>query len=152
MKSFAEPAVVEATLDRIARVTPGRTAVWGRMNVHQMICHLNDSFGVAMGAVKASMATGIFQRTVMKYGGLYIPMPWPHNVQTRPEIDQLAGGSAPVEFEADRARLTANIRRFTAAQRDFTWQLHPIFAAMSEWEWMRWGYLHTDHHLRQFGS
>jgi hypothetical protein len=28
---------------------------------------------------------------------------------------------------------------------------HPIFGRMTEAEWMRWGYLHTDHHLRQFG-
>ncbi|HEV2663419.1 MAG TPA: DUF1569 domain-containing protein [Blastocatellia bacterium] len=28
---------------------------------------------------------------------------------------------------------------------------HPYFGAMSESQWMRWGYLHCDHHLRQFG-
>jgi Protein of unknown function (DUF1569) len=29
---------------------------------------------------------------------------------------------------------------------------HPIFGRMTEEEWMRWGYLHVDHHLRQFGG
>jgi hypothetical protein len=29
--------------------------------------------------------------------------------------------------------------------------VHPIFGAMSERAWLRWGYLHMDHHLRQFG-
>ena len=29
---------------------------------------------------------------------------------------------------------------------------HPLWGRMSEWEWGRWGYLHTDHHLRQFGA
>jgi hypothetical protein len=28
---------------------------------------------------------------------------------------------------------------------------HPLWGRMTEWEWGRWGYLHTDHHLRQFG-
>jgi len=28
---------------------------------------------------------------------------------------------------------------------------HPIFGQMTRAEWLRWGYLHTDHHLRQFG-
>ncbi len=28
---------------------------------------------------------------------------------------------------------------------------HPFFGAMSRQEWLRWGYLHADHHLRQFG-
>jgi len=28
---------------------------------------------------------------------------------------------------------------------------HPIFGPMTAKDWMRWGYLHADHHLRQFG-
>jgi hypothetical protein len=28
---------------------------------------------------------------------------------------------------------------------------HPIFGALSARDWLRWGYLHADHHLRQFG-
>ena len=27
----------------------------------------------------------------------------------------------------------------------------PMFGHMSEKDWMQWGYLHADHHLRQFG-
>jgi hypothetical protein len=29
--------------------------------------------------------------------------------------------------------------------------LHPVFGQMSESAWLRWAYVHTDHHLRQFG-
>jgi hypothetical protein len=29
---------------------------------------------------------------------------------------------------------------------------HPIFGPLSYPQWMRWGYLHCDHHLRQFGA
>jgi Protein of unknown function (DUF1569) len=29
--------------------------------------------------------------------------------------------------------------------------LHPLFGRMSASSWMRWAYLHADHHLRQFG-
>jgi len=28
---------------------------------------------------------------------------------------------------------------------------HSLFGQMSYVDWMRWGYLHTDHHLREFG-
>ena len=28
---------------------------------------------------------------------------------------------------------------------------HPMFGPMTAADWMRWGYLHADHHLRQFG-
>ena len=29
---------------------------------------------------------------------------------------------------------------------------HPAFGAMSAREWLRWGWLHADHHLRQFSQ
>ena len=80
-------------------------------------------------------------------------MPWPKGVPTRPEVDQLKGGTPPAEFAADAAGLRESIARFTlpAASRDFTFAAHPAFGPLSAWEWMRWGYLHADHHLRQFG-
>jgi hypothetical protein len=48
--------------------------------------------------------------------------------------------------------LLAVIDRFTAQPRAFQFRPHPMFREMSEKDWMRWGYLHTDHHLRQFGA
>jgi len=68
-----------------------------------------------------------------------------------PEADQQLGGTPPIEFASDMQNLVAMIQRFTNQNRDFKFGLHPLFAAMSEWEWMRWAYLHVDHHLRQFG-
>jgi len=43
------------------------------------------------------------------------------------------------------------IERVTYPQKDFQWRRHPLFDEMSERDWMRWGYLHADHHFRQFG-
>ena len=57
----------------------------------------------------------------------------------------------PAEFDADMLQLTAIISRFARSNRDFQFGVHPIFGALSDWEWMRWGFLHVDHHLRQFG-
>jgi hypothetical protein len=33
----------------------------------------------------------------------------------------------------------------------FDGQEHPIFGPMSNAAFLRWAYLHMDHHLRQFG-
>jgi hypothetical protein len=49
------------------------------------------------------------------------------------------------------ALLLAAIDKFTAIPREFQFRPHPMSKEMSERDWMRWGYLHTDHHLRQFG-
>jgi hypothetical protein len=121
------------------------------MSAHQMLCHLNDSFLAVMGERYVSSATGPLQRTVVKWVALYAPIPWPKGVPTRPEMDQLIGGTAPVEFDRDKRALVTVIERFSNPKRDFEWSPHPIFGQMPDPEWLRWGYVHTDHHLRQFG-
>ena len=88
----------------------------------------------------------------MKWAALYAPFRWPKGVPTRPEIEQGMGGTPPSEFEQDRKTLLSLIERFSNPSRDWEWDPHPIFGPMSEREWMRWGYLHSDHHLRQFGA
>jgi hypothetical protein len=64
-------------------------------------------------------------------------------------MNQHIAGTPPAEFAADRATLLLTLDEFTHASGP--WSPHPIFGPMSTAEWMRWAYLHTDHHLRQFG-
>jgi uncharacterized protein DUF1569 len=122
------------------------------MTPHQMICHLGDSFKFTFGEKEISSISNPFTRTVVKWIALYAPMPWPHGVKTRPEVDQEIDGTPPDDFEGDRRRLVALIERFTAPANDAEFRPHPFFGDLSEAEWMRWGYLHCDHHLRQFGA
>jgi Protein of unknown function (DUF1569) len=151
VKTLADPLDKQYVLARLAKVQPDSRALWGRMSAHQMLCHLSDSFLAVMGEKKVSPATGILQRSVVKWVALYAPMPWPKGLPTRPEMDQFAGGTAPSDFETDKEALLALIERFTNSNRDFQWSQHPIFGKMPDPDWFRWGYLHIDHHLRQFG-
>jgi len=114
-----------------------------------MICHLSDSFRAVMGERDISSATGVMKRTVVKWVALHTPFPWPHGFKTRPEADQELGGTKPVDFDVDMAGLLTIIERFSQSR---TRSPHPMFGDLSEWEWQRWGYLHLDHHLRQFGA
>jgi hypothetical protein len=41
------------------------------------------------------------------------------------------------------------VQRMADHQGD--WPPHPILGRLSRGQWMRWGYRHMDHHLRQFG-
>jgi hypothetical protein len=122
------------------------------MSVHQMICHVSDAFRMATGETPVSPMSGVVQRTMIKWIALYAPLRWPPGINTVPEIDQAAGcGTNPCEFPADLAELETRTKHF-AARRGARWPAHPIFGRMSEAEWLRWGYLHVDHHLRQFGA
>jgi hypothetical protein len=122
------------------------------MTVAQMVCHLNDAFRVCIGDKEAKSVSNWIKRSVFKWIGLWGPVRWPHGVSTVPECDAKLGGTPPAALESDLNELRRLLERFAEQPREFDWQPHPIFGNMSDKEWMRWGYLHMDHHLRQFGA
>ena len=122
------------------------------MSALQMVCHLSDSFRMAIGEKAVSDVGGALKQTVVKCIALYLPMRWPTGLLTRPEVDQEGGGTPPLDFAADVAHLTRLVELISADTRHFAWRpTHPMFGRMSEADWLRWSYLHMDHHLRQFG-
>jgi uncharacterized protein DUF1569 len=153
VKTLARARDRAEILHRLREVRPGSVRRWGRMSAHQMVCHLGDAFRMSMGRKPVSHATSLLQRTIVKWIALYLPVRWPGGrLVTRPEIDQEVGGTRPGDFVADIAELEALVELITAPTRSFDWHLHPIFGRMSDAAWLRWGYLHMDHHLRQFGA
>jgi hypothetical protein len=150
-KTLADPIDRARVISRLQRLTPESRRQWGRMTPHQAVCHLSDSFLSIMGAAPPRSISTIFSRTLIKWIALHAPMQWPHGVKTLPEVDQEIGGTKPVEFMRDRRELEALIDRFAQRTCD-TCQPHPMFGRLTTGEWQRWAYLHTDHHLRQFGA
>jgi hypothetical protein len=151
MKTLARERDKAELLRRLRAVRPDSVRRWGRMSAHQMICHLSDAFRMGIGQKPVRLVGGVFHRTLLKWLVLYVPIPWPTGIVTVSEIDQTLGGTKPVDFAADLAQLESLVEVVTTPPRTFEWHVHPIFGRMSERAWLRWGYLHVDHHLRQFG-
>ncbi len=151
MKTLAQPRTKDDIIRRVRRLRPDSSPHWGRMSAHQMVCHLSDCFRMTTGEKRVSDATGVLQRTLVKWIALYIPAHWPPGIVTRPEIDQHRGGTSPVDFALDVAELESLTELFATRGKNFDWPPHPIFGRMSLAEWLRWAYVHMDHHLRQFG-
>ncbi|MBC8167589.1 MAG: DUF1569 domain-containing protein [Bryobacteraceae bacterium] len=152
MRTLSDPDIRTSVIERVKTLRPGSKAVWGQMNVHQMICHLSDSFRAALGEKVASPAAGWASRNLLKWMALYLPMPWPRGIKTRPEMEQGVGGTCPTDFGEDRRKLLHLLDRFSRPGDELGRFTHPLFGSMSVKEWRRWGYLHMDHHLRQFGA
>ncbi|HWA95477.1 MAG TPA: DUF1569 domain-containing protein [Terracidiphilus sp.] len=148
MKTLARETDKQEILERLERINASSVRQWGRMTVGEMVCHLSDSFMVAMGEREARSVSSLFGRTVMKWAALKLPAKWPQGVQTVAECAAGKGGTPPLELERDKNQLRALIGQFT--RQGQTYAEHPIFGRMSNEEWLRWGYLHMDHHLRQF--
>jgi Protein of unknown function (DUF1569) len=152
MKTLIDRQSRSEIVARLGEVRPDTARRWGRMTAPQMICHVSDAFLGIMGDKAMELPRGFSIWPLMKTFVLYAPIKWPPGVPTRPEFDQCAGGGTrPADFEADVRNLVRTIEKFSAEPRSFEFRPHPLFKAMSERDWMRWGYLHCDHHLRQFG-
>lgn len=152
MKSLNNKADKQELLERLRNITTQSPRQWGTMTAPQMICHLNDAFKAAMGERAVSGRGNFFTRTALKWIALQVPVKWVKGFKTMPEIDQQIAGTPPAEFEKDITELRHLLDRIVQREKDFEWRPHPVFGSMSEQEWLRWGYLHVDHHLRQFGS
>jgi hypothetical protein len=151
MRSLANVTDRNEIMQRLSALTPSAQRVWGSMTVEGMICHLSDAFLLALGDRTARPVKMPVPGKVMKVMALRLPAPWPRNVATVEEVRQGGGGTTPNTFEADRTRLLEALERFCASSA-LQQNPHPFFGAMSHADWMRWGYLHSDHHLRQFGT
>ena len=66
--------------------------------------------------------------------------------------DQAIGGTPPSAFASDKALLESLFVQFATDLTSLDGRQHPIFGPMSRADWLRWAYLHMDHHLRQFSS
>jgi len=152
MKTLARQCDKAELLRRLRTVQPKSAPRWGRMSAHQMVCHLADAFRMAEGQKPTTSRARLLQRTILKWLVLYLPLRWPPGILTSPEIDQEQGGTRPVEFASDVAQVETLVELVTARTRNLDRPPHPVFGSMSDGDWLRWGYLHTDHHLRQFGA
>lgn len=151
MPTFEDPACRSQTLQRIGRLTPESGGRWGRMTARQMVCHLGDSYEMAAGERPATDRSSLWTRTWVKWRFLHVPLPWPRGLPTSPGNDPERGGTRSTEFESDRARLVRLLEVFVSAASAGKCPRHPLFGPLTSSEWLRWGYRHADHHLRQFG-
>jgi hypothetical protein len=151
MKTLAQERCLAEVVGRLRTLRPESTRQWGQMTAHQMVCHVTDACRMAIGQQRVSDASSPLRRTAIKWMALYLPLPWRRGILTTPEIDQLVAGTKPTQFAADIATLEALLTAVATRSSSDGWPPHPVFGELSHREWLRWAYLHTDHHLRQFG-
>jgi len=149
-KTLANAADCGEIRRRIAALMPESTRRWGSMSIGGMLCHVDDSYRAVMGHRPFSAAKLGIPPWFAKFVALHAPMQWPRNLMTSESVRQGGGGTPPVEFAEDRARLLDTFDRFCACSQLVT--VHPMFGGMQRADWLRWGCLHADHHLRQFSA
>ena len=130
---------------RIARLTPERTPLWGRMTAPQMVAHLADAMRMATGEIAIAARRTPFRHPPLKQLFVYV-VPIPKGLPTAKELRR-----TPRAWDTEVADLRAMLESFAARGRDATWPAHPIFGRLGAHAWGVLALRHCDHHLRQFG-
>jgi hypothetical protein len=150
LASLEDPLRRDQLRKRLSAFTPDATRRWGTMTAGGAMCHVALCFELVTAGGMHSRRSGLLGRTMVRYFALHTPVPWPRGVPTLPELVEGEPGVRSQGFDIDHRRLLTAFDRFVRAQT-IAGLAHPIFGPLTHWEWMRWGYLHADHHLRQFG-
>ena len=148
MNTLAHPNDSIEIRTRILSLAPTDVPQWGIMTVDQMICHVREAYLYALADTTVEFIPLPYPANVVKQFALQVTKPWPQSARTIPQLQLDAHGMTHTTFEQDRDTLLGSFDTFCALTnhtRD-----HPFFGSMEHSDWMRWGYVHADHHLRQF--
>lgn len=133
--------------ERINKLTPGSRPLWGKMNVSQMLAHLQPTMLVAFGELKLKgrLMGFLFGKIARKQ--ILLDKPFKKSIPTLKEFK-----IAEKDFETEKNTLLSYIDRFiTEGHEIITKNPHPFFGKLTLEEWDKLQWKHLDHHLRQFG-
>jgi hypothetical protein len=149
MKTIRNEADRASLIERINKLSGNETAVWGKMNVSQMVSHLVQAGEMPFGH-NLDNRSNFMSRNVVKPLVLYV-LPMPKEVKTPPNMNQMENGRKPEEFSADKAKVIELTNKISNLAENAECRNHPYFGPMNAKEWAIIAHKHMDHHLRQFG-
>ena len=85
MATFWDPATRDEVCRRVERLTLDHKPEWGKMNVAQMLAHLNDALRMATGDLATTPKNTPLRRWPIKQLIVYV-LPWPKGAPTAPEL------------------------------------------------------------------
>lgn len=149
MKNIFDPKDVAAFEKRIQMLTPQTRALWGTMNVAQMLAHCNVAYVMAfeneyppLGPVKQ------FLLKLLVKGPVVNDKPYKKRSPTAKEFQV-----SPVQdFEIQKEKLIQYLRKTCdLGTAYFEGKPSRSFGPLSAKEWNNLFAKHLDHHLSQFG-
>jgi hypothetical protein len=145
-RSLSNALARQGLLDRLERLAPDATPLWGTMSAPRMLAHLADWMLMARGELETAPRNRVLRYPPLKQLAIYW-LPFPKGVPTAPELVS----REPSEWAIERAAVRDHLRWFEHLDPKVVWPEHPVFAKINGNAWCVLGYRHMDHHLRQFG-
>jgi hypothetical protein len=148
MKSLNNDQDNKELINRLNFLTPNTPALWGKMNVSQMLSHCQKPMQIAFDelVIKRGLIGLLFGK--MAKIKLLSDAPFAKNLPTFKEA-KMTGNC---DFENEKRRLAGYIIRMATGGPDtITKKPHPFFGHLTTHEWDQLQYKHLDHHFKQFG-
>lgn len=148
MKTIFDQSTREGLIQRISRLNENSVALWGEMNVYQMLKHCTLWQEMILGKKKYKRNfIGLLFGKMMLKNAVKDDTPMKHGTPTIPEFKNLEKTG---DVEAQKQEWIALITEYAAFQNaEF---VHPFFGKMTREQIGYHAYKHIDHHLRQFNA
>ena len=146
VKNLFDPSVKQEIIDRVNKLTAQSQRQWGKMDVAQMLAHVQQPIEVAFGTkqLKAHWLLKLIGPLIKAQ--LYNSRPYKQGLPT--DRSYIMTGSVK-EFEKEKKELLSLINNFH--ESNLSGARHPVFGTFTKEQWGLATWKHLDHHLRQFG-
>src|SRR5688572_30577459 len=132
MQNLFDTDTYTDTVARLNKLTPDAKALWGKMNVAQMLAHCKQAFKVPLSEKKLPrLFIGRILGPFVK-AKLYNESPWQHNLPTSPDFKIVDERN----FTDEKQQLLALVNKFYAAgPMGITKYPHPMFGTFTPEQW-----------------
>jgi hypothetical protein len=149
IKNVFDKQDVADIIIRLNKLTPSTLQLWGKMNVSQMLAHLNVTYEMTYENIHPK--PNFFMRFILKTfikNKVVGATAYAKNVPTAP----LFIVSNDKDFEKEKSRLIDNLHKTQElGASHFENKENLSFGVLTSKEWNNLFYKHIDHHFSQFG-
>jgi hypothetical protein len=146
VKDLFDPSVKQDIIERINKLTAQTKAQWGKMNVSQMLAHVQMPIRIAFGTHNPKGSFLLRLIGPLFKSKLWDAKPYKQSLPTDPTF--VMTGSEK-DFEKEKAALIHLVNNFN--ETSIQSEQHPVFGKLNKHNWSKATWKHLDHHLRQFG-
>jgi len=146
VKNLFDLSVKQEIIERINKLTVHTQRQWGKMNVAQMLAHVQKPIGIAFGTHQPKGSFLLRLLGPLFKSGLWNETPYKQGLPTDPTFIMT---NEEKDFEKEKISLLEMIDRFS--ETNIASEKHPVFGKLTKENWSKATWKHLDHHLRQFG-
>jgi hypothetical protein len=145
---FFDQQNYEQLVKRLDNLAPAATRRWGRMDVSQMLHHLNIAIGCGLGYYELADKSNFLSRTIIPFLVLDVIKRFPKGSKAPANLRS----EQSYDFETEKRQLKEILLKAYATKSDSDWSRHTYFGKMTRNAWGKLIMIHCDHHFRQFSN